>query len=66
MGMIGRPGVAARMFAALAQENINIQMIATSEIKISCVVSEAEGVHALQAIHHAFGLAGSQRVVVSA
>ncbi len=65
-GMIGRPGVAARMFAALAQENINIQMIATSEIKISCVVSEAEGVHALQAIHHAFGLAGSQRVVVSA
>jgi len=65
-GMVGRPGVAARMFAALAQENINIQMIATSEIKISCVVSEAEGVRALQAIHHAFGLAGSQRVVVSA
>lgn len=65
-GMVGRPGVAARMFAALAQENINIQMIATSEIKISCVVSETEGVHALQAVHHAFGLAGSQRVVVSA
>ena len=41
-GMIGQPGVAAKFFAALAQEQINIQMITTSEIKISCVVNEAE------------------------
>ena len=56
-GMESQPGVAARLFEALAQENINIQMIATSEIKISCVVDEAQGVAALQAIHQAFGLA---------
>ncbi|MGC9502753.1 aspartate kinase [Baaleninema sp.] len=55
-GMIGQPGVAAKMFAALAQEKINIQTIATSEIKISCVVPEEDGVKALQAVHAAFGL----------
>lgn len=66
MGMIDSPGVAARMFHALAEHQINIQMIATSEIKISCVVSEAEGVNALQAVHAAFNLSGSERVVVPA
>lgn len=65
-GMVKRPGVAARMFEALSQEKINIQMIATSEIKISCVVSDGEGVKALQAIHAAFGLAGSERIEVPA
>lgn len=55
-GMVGRPGVAAQMFAALAQEHINIQMIATSEIKTSCVVAEEVGIRALQAIHRAFNL----------
>lgn len=65
-GMVKRPGVAARMFDALAQEKINIQMIATSEIKISCVVSDREGVKALQAIHSAFGLAGVDRIEVPA
>jgi aspartate kinase len=66
MGMINTPGVAARMFEALAQQNINIQMIATSEIKISCLVAEADGVKALQAVHDAFGLQGTERVVVPA
>jgi aspartate kinase len=65
-GMIGQPGVAARMFAALSQHQINIQMITTSEIKISCVVNKEQGVTALQAIHQAFGLAGNQQVKVSA
>ncbi|MBR8828716.1 MAG: aspartate kinase [Gomphosphaeria aponina SAG 52.96 = DSM 107014] len=55
-GMVGQPGVAAKFFAALAQEQINIQMITTSEIKISCVVSKTEGVKALQAVHQAFDL----------
>lgn len=55
-GMVGQPGVAAKMFNALAAEGINIQMITTSEIKISCVVPEEQGVTALQAIHHTFGL----------
>lgn len=63
-GMIGQPGVAARMFEALYQQQINIQMIATSEIKVSCVVAEDQGVKALQAIHTAFGLSGSQQIEV--
>ncbi|BAY30550.1 aspartate kinase [Nostoc carneum NIES-2107] len=65
-GMVGQPGVAAKMFEALAQNQINIQMIATSEIKISCVVSQEQGSKALQVIHAAFGLAGSQKFVVPA
>jgi len=64
--MVGQPGVAARMFDALYQQKINIQMIATSEIKVSCVVAEDQGVMALRAIHHAFGLAGTQTIQVSA
>ena len=57
-GMVGQPGVAARLFEALARQHVNIQMITTSEIKISCVVTQAEGVKALQAAHEAFSLAG--------
>ncbi len=64
-GMIGKPGVAARFFAALAQEKINIETIATSEIKISCLVATEDGVKALQAVHKAFGLAGKEAVEVS-
>ncbi|BAY20551.1 aspartate kinase [Calothrix sp. NIES-2100] len=65
-GMLGQPGVAAKMFEALAQNQINIQMIATSEIKISCVVAQEQGSKALQVIHEAFGLAGSEKFVVPA
>jgi aspartate kinase len=57
-GMVGSPGVAAKFFQALADEKINIQMITTSEIKISCVVDQEEGVQALKAVHEAFGLSG--------
>ncbi|KAM3092987.1 aspartate kinase [Phormidesmis sp. 146-35] len=64
--MVGQPGIAAQMFDALYQHKINIQMIATSEIKVSCVVTEDQGVTALRAIHAAFGLAGSQKIQVSA
>jgi aspartate kinase len=65
-GMVNQPGVAARMFEALAKQQINIQMIATSEIKISCLVAEEDGVRALQTIHTAFGLSGSQKIQVPA
>jgi aspartate kinase len=65
-GMVGQPGIAAKMFTALARNQINIQMIATSEIKISCVVGIDEGVKALQVIHGAFDLAGSENFVVPA
>jgi aspartate kinase len=63
-GMVGQPGVAAHFFEALAKEKINIQMIATSEIKVSCVVPKEDGVRALQAAHSAFGLAGEEKIEV--
>ncbi|MEL6161342.1 MAG: aspartate kinase [Cyanobacteria bacterium J06623_5] len=66
MGMIHRPGIAAAMFHALSENDINIQMIATSEIKISCVVQQERGVEALRVVHAAFGLAGSETVEVPA
>jgi aspartate kinase len=65
-GMEGQPGVAAKFFAALAAQKINIQMIATSEIKISCVVPQEDGVKALQAVHEAFELAGQEKIQVPA
>jgi aspartate kinase len=64
--MVGKPGIAAQMFEALAQHQINIQMIATSEIKVSCVVAQDQGVTALRAIHAAFNLSGSQKIQVPA
>ncbi|WP_398335020.1 aspartate kinase [Vulcanococcus sp.] len=58
-GMPGTAGTAARMFRSLAEAGINIEMIATSEIRTSCVVAEADGIGALQAVHAAFGLGGA-------
>ena len=57
-GMPCTPGTAARMFRCLADAGINIELIATSEIRTSCVVAEADGIRALQAVHGAFGLGG--------
>ncbi len=65
-GMIGHPGVAAKFFAALSQEKINIQMITTSEIKISCVIDEVDAIKALKAVHEAFGLGGKEQVNLTA
>jgi len=56
VGMKSHCGVAEKMFRALAQDEINIQMISTSEIKISCVIKGAEGEKALRAVHKAFQL----------
>jgi aspartate kinase len=64
IGMLGRPGVAAQMFEALAAQGINIQMIATSEIRVSCVVSKSQGVDALKAAHQSFGLGHTQAVEI--
>ena len=58
-GMPCTTGTAARMFRSLAEAGINIEMIATSEIRTSCVVPEADGIRALQAVHAAFGLGGA-------
>lgn len=56
VGMISHSGVAAKIFAALFKENINIMMISTSEIKVSCVVEAKYTELAVTAIHEAFEL----------
>lgn len=56
-GMCSNPGVAARMFEALYGENINIQMIDTSEIRITVIIDEADVNRAMRAVHDAFDLA---------
>ena len=56
LGMAEQAGVAEKMFGALANAGINIQMITTSEIKISCLVQRSEGTQALRAVHQAFEL----------
>ena len=53
LGMKDHAGVATKMFDVLARENINIQMISTSEIKISVVIEEALAERAVQALHAA-------------
>jgi len=55
-GMISNPGVAARMFAALARGGINIELIATSEIKVSCVIPAGQVAAAVRALHTEFEL----------
>jgi aspartate kinase len=57
-GMKSQPGVAADMFDALATEGINIEMISTSPIRISCVVRKADAERALRVVHTRFGLDG--------
>ena len=61
VGMRSHAGVAAKMFEALAQENINIQMISTSEIKITVVIDEKYLELAVRALHSAFELEESDR-----
>lgn len=56
VGMKSHPGVAAMMFAALAKEKVNIEMISTSEIKISCVIKDSDVERAVKSLHKAFGL----------
>jgi aspartate kinase len=56
VGMISHSGVAAKMFSVLAREGVNIMMISTSEIKISCVVKEKYTELAVTVLHNAFGL----------
>ena len=56
-GMCSNPGVAARMFEALYGANINIKMIATSEIRITVLIDEADVKRAMRTVHDAFDLA---------
>jgi len=59
IGMVSHVGIAAKMFSALAIENINIQMISTSEIKISCVIDQSQTEKAVQMVHDSFDLGRS-------
>jgi aspartate kinase len=56
VGMRSHSGVAAKMFDVLSHEGVNIMMISTSEIKISCVIDEKYMELAMRALHAAFGL----------
>ena len=63
-GMVGKPGIAAKMFRTLASLGINIKMIATSEIKISCLVDEDRVNDAVEALHTVFDLDCNEIAVV--
>jgi aspartate kinase len=63
-GMKTNPGVAARMFTALSDAGVNIDMISTSTIRISVVIAEADVEVAVNAIHRAFDLDGEHEVLV--
>lgn len=55
-GMMSNPGVAAKLFECLYNENINMNMIATSEIRITVLIPEKDALRAMNAVHDAFGL----------
>ena len=55
-GMIDRPGIASTMFKTLANNGINIRMISTSEIKISCLINKDDAQKAVKALHEVFNL----------
>ena len=59
-GMRSHPGVAAKVFQTLADEKINIEMISTSPIKISCVIQPDHVDPAVRALHNAFELGASE------
>ena len=63
-GMIDKPGIAAKMFRTLADLDINIKMISTSEIKISCLVEQSSANDAVTALHRVFGLDCDTKAVV--
>ena len=61
-GMKSHPGVAADMFDALAEAGINIEIISTSSIRVSCVVRALEVERAVQAVHERFHAYAEDRV----
>ncbi len=61
-GMKSHPGVAARVFQTLGEHDINIEMISTSPIKISCVIDGEKVPHAVRSLHSAFELAGPDTI----
>lgn len=60
--MIGRPGVAAQMFSALAAAGINLQMISTSEVNVSCTVAAADAGRAIAVLSQTFDVEAATTV----
>jgi len=63
-GMITNPGVAARMFTCLAEAGVEIKMVSTSEIKVSCVIPLAQMEAAVRSLHTSFGLDAKEAAMV--
>tara|TARA_Y100001968_G_scaffold333874_1_gene400396 strand:+ start:9501 stop:11258 length:1758 start_codon:yes stop_codon:yes gene_type:complete len=59
-GIMGRPGIAAKLFDSLYRSGINLRLIATSEVKVSCVIDSSEGSKAIKAISNSFKLNNEQ------
>src|SRR5207244_1730151 len=66
VGVPDEPGVAATFFAALADAGVNIEMISTSEIRVSVVCRDTDLDAAVRAVHEAFDLGGDEEAVVYA
>lgn len=64
-GMVSNPGVAAKMFAVLADKDIEVKMVSTSEIKVSTVITDSKMVEAVEALHDAFELSKTMIQTVS-
>src|SRR5678815_963715 len=65
-GLHNAPGYAARMFGTLADAGVNIEMISTSEVRITCMIAEDELETALRALHAAFDLERPEPIEVAA
>jgi aspartate kinase len=63
-GMVNNPGVAAEMFRQLAEQDISIKMVSTSDIKVSCVIPAVHTERAVRSLHTAFGLDVAERATV--
>ena len=63
-GIASTPGVAARMFKTLAKQNVNIDLISSSEVRITCVIDEKKTAEAIRALHQEFRLEKLERALV--
>lgn len=63
-GMVSHPGVAAQMFDIIAQQGVSIKMVSTSDIKVSCVIDNAQLTEVILALHTGFGLDAAQQATV--
>lgn len=63
-GMVSHPGVAAKMFDVISKEGVNINMVSTSEIKVSCVIEAGKLNEVVKALHTAYGLDTDSQVFV--